>query len=319
MPRKSRVAIVEQAVAKAPRLRTDQPIMVGVSGGRDSVALLHALVGAGYKQIIVCHLDHGLRAESDADAWFVAELAQRYELPFEADRVDTQALADEHKLSLEAAARAARYEFFTQVARAHWCPRLVLAHHADDQVETLLLNLFRGSGRAGLSAMRPLSVREILGARMELHRPLLGVWREEIAAYAKAQRLQFHEDASNTDPRFTRNRLRHDMVPLLEESFGREIKRALWRTADILSAEEEFLGSHTPPVQTELAVAAVRALPLALQRRVLHAWLELNEVADLGYDDVENVRALLGDARPAKVNLSAGRHARRRAGKLFVE
>ena len=320
MPAKQRRAAVEKAVAHAPRLRADQPVLVGVSGGRDSVALLHAMVSAGLEKLVVCHLDHALRPDSEADAWFVAELAGQYGLPFEADRVDVKALAEERGLLLEAVGREARYQFFAQVARVHWIPRVVLAHHADDQVETLLLNLFRGSGRGGLAAMQPVSVREVHGARLELQRPLLGVWRDEVAAYATAQRLKFREDESNADRRFMRNRVRHDLLPVLEETFGRDVKRTLWRTAEVLAAEEEYLAAQTPAVSGEtLDAKAIKGLPVALQRRAVFAWLQRSGIADIAFDDVEAVRTLATELKPAKVNLAGKKHARRTTGKLRIE
>lgn len=320
MAEKRRRTPVEAAVAGAPRLRPGLPVLVGVSGGRDSAALLHAMIGAGLEQLVVCHLDHALRPDSEADAWFVAELAGQYGLPFEADRVDVAALAQDRGLSIEAAAREARFEFFAQVARAHWIPRVVLAHHADDQVETLLLNLFRGSGRTGLTAMQPVAVREVYGARLELHRPLLGVWRDEIAAYARKHRLKFHEDESNADPRFTRNRVRHELLPAIEKTFDRDVKRALWRTASVLAAEEDYLSTQTPRTSAEpLDVADLKALPVALRRRAILGWLRCNGIADVGFDDVEAVCALVAQLKPAKVNLAGGRHARRTAGKLRIE
>lgn len=320
MPRSSRQTVIEKAVAAASRLRRDQPMLIGVSGGRDSAVLLHALAQAGIDQLVICHLDHALRPDSETDAWFVAELAGEYALPFEADRVDVKALATERGLSLEAAAREARYEFFARVARTHWIPRVLLGHHADDQVETLLLNLFRGSGRGGLAGMQPVSVREAHGARLEVHRPLLGVWRDEITSYAKAHRLRFHEDESNADRRFMRNRVRHDLLPVLEQTFGRDVKRTLWRTAEVLATEEEFLAGKTPATSPgQLDAKVVKELPAALQRRVVFAWLQRCGVADIGFDDVEAVRALATRLKPAKVNLAGNRHARRTAGKLRIE
>jgi tRNA(Ile)-lysidine synthase len=311
---------VEKALMNAPRLRIDLPLLVGVSGGRDSVALLHALAEAGLERLVVCHLDHMLRPDSDEDAWFVSELAGKYGYPFEADRVNVKNIAEERGLSIEAAGREVRYEFFTQVARTHWIPRVLLAHHADDQVETLLLNLFRGSGRTGLAAMQPVSIREVRGARMEIHRPLLGVWRDEVSSYVNKHRLRFHEDKSNADPRFTRNRVRHEVLPFLEKSFDRDLKRVLWRTASVLAAEEEFLASKTPRVAASpLKTADLQALPAALQRRVVHAWLRSHEIADISFEDVESVRSLIPGPKPAKVNLAGKKHARRRAGEIFIE
>lgn len=311
---------IERAIAEHPRLRPDQPALIGVSGGRDSAVLLHALVKAGFRQLIVCHLDHSLRAESRDDARFVVEQAVEYGLAREAEQENVARLAKERKLSIEAAAREARYAFFSRVAWEHWCPRVILAHHADDQVETLLLNLLRGSGATGLGAMRPVSIREEHGGRLEVHRPLLSVWREEIIAYAEAHQVKFREDASNQDRKFARNRIRHDVLPFLSKSLDRDVRRALWRSAEIIGAEGDWLATQTPRVsEPELNVADVRALPLALRRRVIHAWLRSRDVADVSFDDVEAVEGLIDSTRRAKVNVAGGRHVRRRSGRLFVE
>lgn len=320
MPGKPRKAVIEQAVAKLPRLRPDQSVLVAVSGGRDSVTLLHAVVSAGYRHLIVCHLDHGLRKESGAEAEFVADLAAKLSLRCEVDRVDVRGLAVDRKLSIEAAAREARYDFFAQVAHAHWCPRVLLAHHADDQVETLLLNLGRGSGRGGLVAMQPLSVRETRGARLDIHRPLLGVWRNEIDDYVSAHGLKFVEDESNQDRQFTRNRIRHDLLPALQSALGRDVRASLLRTAEILGAEEAYLSSKTPRFGCgPIKVAEIEGLPLSLQRRAIHGWLDASGVRDVSFDDVENVVHLLHHSSPAKMNLPSARHVRRRSGEIFIE
>jgi tRNA(Ile)-lysidine synthase len=292
------------------------PLLIGVSGGRDSVALLHALATAGGRELVVCHLDHGLRTESAEDAAFVETLARTLRVECVIAREDVRARAKRTRRSLETAAREARYEFFARIATERAVPRLVLAHHADDQVETFLFNLLRGTGSGGLAGMRPISLR----GKLEIHRPLLGVWREEIDAYIAEHRLAFREDASNTDPRHTRNRLRHEVVPMLCAAFGQDVRRAIWRAAELCAAEHEFLTGLLVPSDTAAAldVSALRALPLAVQRRVLHAWLRANGVRDVGFDDVENVRALLDGPR-AKTNLAGARHARRRAGRLFLD
>jgi tRNA(Ile)-lysidine synthase len=294
--------------------------LIGVSGGRDSVVLLHQLHAAGFRDLIVCHLDHTLREESAEDARFVARLAKKLRYPCVLDRVDIAARAKRRKRSLETEAREARYEFFARVAREHDCPRLFLAHHADDQVETFLFNLFRGSAASGLAGMSDLTDRVVAGVRLQISRPMLPLWRVEIDAYIAEHRLKFREDDSNTDRRFTRNRLRHEIIPALEQTFGREIRHAVWRTAEILRAEDELLdgllGTASPPEQ--LSVSELQAAPLALQRRRLHAWLRSWGVPNIGFAEVEAVRALL-QGRTAKTNLPAGWHARRRAGKLFLE
>ncbi|HSI11025.1 MAG TPA: tRNA lysidine(34) synthetase TilS [Chthoniobacter sp.] len=296
----------------------EERCLVGVSGGRDSVALLHQLHAAGFRELIVCHLDHALRSESSAEARFVEKLAGQFQFEFMLQREDISALAKYRHKSIETTARDARYSFFAHVAREHDCPRLFLAHHADDQVETLLFNLFRGAGANGLAGMSPFTSRTVDGVPLQISRPLLGTWREEIDAYVGLHRLAFIEDASNSDRKFTRNRLRHEIIPLLEQAFGREIRRAMWRSAEILRAEDELLGDLLGPVTPELSVPALAIEPVAVQRRRLHAWLKSQSVPDVGFAEVEAVRALLG-SRTAKANLPGGWHARRRAKRLFLE
>jgi tRNA(Ile)-lysidine synthase len=298
----------------------EEPALIGVSGGRDSVALLHALAARG-QRLVVCHLDHALRAESREDAAFVQRLAERLGCEFVGRRENVAARAKRTKQSIETAAREARYAFFAKVARERGVRRLFLAHHADDQVETFLFNLLRGSGAAGLAGMRVVTTRVIRGVELEIVRPMLGVWREEIDRYVARHELEFREDASNDDPRHTRNRLRHEVLPLLAEHFGREVRQALWRSAEILREEDAFLATQpelAAAAQAELAVKELRALPLALQRRLLLAWLRGRGVADAGFAEVERVRGLL-DTKTAKVNLPGDVHARRRAGRIFIE
>src|SRR5437660_10052711 len=150
----------------SPRLSRDFPpearYLIGVSGGRDSVALLYWLVNLGYKKLIVCHLNHRLRGRSsDADARFVQKLAEKYQLKFELGAADVRTDAKKRKTSIETAAREERYLFFARAAKRHHCHTIFLAHHADDQVETFLINLFRGAGSAGLAAMQAVSMRRI--------------------------------------------------------------------------------------------------------------------------------------------------------------
>lgn len=296
-------------------------VLVGVSGGLDSAVLLHALFAAGYRRLVVAHLHHGLRGRAaTADAAFVRKLAAGLGLRLIEARVNVAALAQERKLSLETAAREARYEFFARAARQARCRTLVLAHHADDQAETFLFNLLRGSGSAGLAGMRPRSVREIDGVPLEILRPLLGVWRAELEEYARRNGVRHREDVSNASPDHTRNRLRHTILPFLSREFGRDVRPSLWRAAEISAAQQEWLAQALPPPCAELSVAALRALPEAGQRHAIHAWLGGHAVPQISFALVEKIRSLLpAGAANAKVNLPGARFARRRAGVLFIE
>jgi tRNA(Ile)-lysidine synthase len=327
----------------------DARYLIGVSGGRDSVALLQWLVSLGYQRLMVCHLNHRLRGRSsDADAQFVKRLVERYnqELPenalrlpgaqtgkrtasprtarrieFELGSENIRALAKKQKMSIETAAREARYAFFAKTARRRDCRTIFVAHHADDLVETFLINLFRGAGNAGLSAMREISTRRIDGVDLTIVRPFLCVWRKEIDDYVGEHRLRFREDATNKNLTPLRNRIRQRVIPYLERMLGRNIRQNIWRTAVIAADEEKWIESELrDSTHADLSVVKLRALPIALQRRALLKWLRGQNVSDVGFDAIERVRSLGDrDTRIAKVNLPGNRHARRRAGKIFIE
>ena len=298
--------------------------LIGVSGGRDSIALLNLLIDLGYKNLIICHLNHQLRgAASRGDARFVEKIARNLQLDCEIGSTDVGALAKQSKLSIETAARFARLAFFVEVARRRRCPRIFLAHHADDLVETALLNLFRGAGPGGMAAMRKISIHRIGKTQLTILRPLLGIWRSEINSYISHHHLEYREDATNAVLRSSRNKIRHRILPDIEKQFGRGVRKTIWRAAQIWSEEEAVLDSL---VSTEmifarhLAVAALQKMPVALQRRTILRWLRAGKIADINFDVVENVRSLIEPgAKTAKVNLPRARHVRRRGGKIFIE
>lgn len=230
-------------------------VVVAVSGGADSSALLHLLhhqSAAWGLSLHVAHLDHNLRPDSGADAQFVAQLTTRFGLPFHHHRLPANALVDSPE-GIEAAGRRARYQFLTQVALAvtplAQVPMIALAHHADDQAETLLLHLVRGSGLRGLGGMQWVSAR-LVGdlwpeappdqrlKSLQLVRPLLGVQRADLLRYLRTQGLTWREDSSNADQGFVRNRLRHTVLPALA-TINPNIGATLVRTAQILQAEAE--------------------------------------------------------------------------------
>ena len=321
----------------AERFEFRKKALVGVSGGIDSVVLLDLLRRAGFRHLVVCHLDHSMRGPySAADAAFVRRLAIGADLPFEVGKADVVGLAEAESLSIETAARVARHSFFATAAKRHRCRRVFLAHHADDQVETVLHQVCRGSGLRGLSGMRECTSIEVKlgGDRMvslQMLRPLLGIWREEIANHAATHRLKFRDDASNEDREIsTRNRWRHDLLPTIRETLGRDPGPAVARLAEIARAEDEAVESHLDGLWPELVsgeggdrlrLAGLRSLPVAWQRRLLRRWLEAASVPGIGFELVERVRAILPSrgAAAAKVNLPGGGWVRRRAGQLFLE
>lgn len=310
---------VQAALAGLPGGR----LIVGVSGGRDSMALLHALAQLGRHRLVVAHLDHRLRGRaSTADAAFVRRHAALLGLPVFVGRADTRTYSLDRGISLELAARELRHTFFFAAAKHHRCPRVVLAHHADDQIETILHNFLRGSGPAGLAGMRFATILENGRRRLTLFRPLLEIRSAGLAAFADEHRIRFREDASNRDPSHTRNRLRHDLLPAVERAVGPAFADAILRNARIFAAEDDLLcrTTETFPIASDLSVHDLRVLDPAIRRRVVRRWLIAHEVSEPGLAEVDRVLSLIEPgAAVAKVNLPGDLHARRSAGRLFVQ
>jgi len=307
-------APLEAALAILEKSKT---FLVGVSGGRDSMALLDALVRAGFHRLTVCHLDHGLRgADSAGDARFVRAFAKKHTLGFESARADTKAFASAASQSIEHAARDLRRAFFAECARKHRCKRILLAHHADDQIETCLHNFLRGSGAAGLAGMRAVTRTPTL----EIIRPFLNVTRAEINEHIELHRVAFREDASNSQLAHTRNRIRQKLIPAIEKNFGTAFRPAILRAAGIFRAEDDWIEASLPRLSQDLNCQDLRKLPPALRARTVLRWLRSHRIPDAGFAETQRVLTLLDPATgPAKINLPGNHHARRREGKIFLE
>lgn len=298
--------------------------LVGVSGGADSVALLHMLVQGGLRKLVVCHLDHRLRGRaSTGDARFVQRLANSLGLPVELERVEVARLARQRGDSLETAARWARHEWFAACAKKYRCPRVILAHHADDQAETVLWNLLRGSH--GLKGMRPLQpITTTSGMSLELHRPLLELRRADLQAWLRTRNLRWREDASNREPTTVRNRLRLEALPLLSAIAGRDASAMLARAASAADELQKILDwaidqAHVLDPQGRLHLPALRLLPPPLQQAALARFLHDQGVSEIDRALLERAIILLDSTGPPAINLPGGSRLRRREARLFVE
>jgi tRNA(Ile)-lysidine synthase len=296
----------ESPAAGAGLVDPSAPLVVAVSGGPDSLALLHLLAQAGLHPagyIVAAHLDHGLRLGSAADAAWVQETAARWGVACHTRRVDVAALSLREKLSVEEAARRARYHFLAEVAGQEGAPVIITAHTADDQAETVLMHLLRGSGLSGLRGMLPAA--PVPGApHLTLLRPLLTTTRAEILDHCAAQGLRPLEDESNADPAFFRNRVRHELLPLLA-GYSPAIKERLQSLAAISAADYELLSYLAAQARAGLEVGAGAgwtaldrpkwlALPLSLRRATLRLALEplLPPAGELGFRALEQARAV---------------------------
>jgi len=271
--------IIRKAIERHGLIPDGARVVVGVSGGADSVALLRAF------QILeipctVAHMNHQLRGvESDADEQFVRELAEELKLPVVVKSVAVREWAEGSELSVEMAARQARHDFFAEFENAV----IALAHHADDQVETFILKLARGAGTEGLGGM-PFAQK--IGP-LRLIRPMLDISRAEILPWMEENNFAWREDVSNSDESFLRNRVRHTILPVLENELNPNIRETILRTMDILREENEFLKLETGNWKLETGT------PLAVKRRLLRKWLFESGAAEVTFDAVEKILALM--------------------------
>jgi tRNA(Ile)-lysidine synthase len=304
-----------------------ETVVVGVSGGPDSLCLLHLLCrlrGEYDLGLHVAHLHHGLRgADADTDAAFVAALAADWNLACTVEKEDVAALADEHGLAVEEAARRARYAFLGRVAAAIGARAIAVGHNSDDQAETVLMHWLRGSGTAGLRGMLPLtrfSEYRLLGladvapelAGLKLIRPLLETPRTEIEAYCLKQHLEPRFDRSNLDTTYFRNWLRHEVLPLLAQH-NPNVRDVIRRSAQVLADDHDLLRSlledtwprvtlHESDEQVVFDLTAWRNLPTSLQRSTLREAIHRlrRSLRNINFIHVENALLVARDGTTGK-------------------
>lgn len=296
-------------------IRPHDKVLVAVSGGPDSVALLHILNHLKERLKIslhAAHLNHMLRGEeSRADAQFVRELCRQWEIPCTDAAIDVPRYQKEQGLSCEAAAREVRYRFLLETASQCQAQRIALGHHADDQAETILLNLLRGAGSRGLSGISP--VRDGIYIR-----PLLEVRRGDIEKYCRENHLSYRIDSTNRKAIYQRNKIRMHLIPWLEKEYNPEIVLALGRLANLLREEDRLLEKQANDALKLLTVFDEQDiilkqelfinLPLALQRRVIRrAWEKLvGSKRNLSFEHVEAIINMANQRSPNTVELPEG-------------
>ena len=292
------------SLAASKSLTPNPSIIVGVSGGADSLSLLHCLHRiVSPSALVVAHLNHGLRAQADEDAKFVTQIAKKWGILCEAKKVDVAQLADGQGWGIEEAGRHARYAFFAEVAQQHDAVAVVVAHNADDQAETILMHLLRGSGLAGLRGMS--LVGDVPGNEaVMLLRPFLNISRKDIETYCQMHNLDPREDESNQQTIYLRNQIRHELLPKLE-NFNPQIKKHLQQLGEVVAADYEVLLSAFAVVWQAVQVAAgdgwlqlsrnqFQSLPVSQQRMALRAGiLQIRPLqTEISFQVIEQARML---------------------------
>jgi tRNA(Ile)-lysidine synthase len=331
----------EDSIRVRELLRRGQSVLIAVSGGLDSVVLLHLLRALAPKyrwRLTVGHFNHQLRGRSsDADEKLVRETAKRLGLRCVVDRRPVKRLAQERKESIEMAARSLRHEFLARSARKLKCKVVVFAHHADDQVELFFLRLFRGAGGVGLGGMKWSSCSPA-DESIQLVRPLLDVSKIELAEWAEAHNVSFREDASNATADFLRNRIRHKLLPLLRRDFQPALDEVIPRVMKIITAEAEFAIKAAEAWRQESVQSSAfkrsgprqrgtpnkrsglptpfDELPVAVQRRVLQLQFFSNAVTPPDFELIERLRSEADKQVTIAPDVTATRDA---AGRLRIE
>jgi tRNA(Ile)-lysidine synthase len=310
-------------------------LVVAVSGGADSVCLLHILAQRRKElgvELHVAHLDHQLRgAESDSDASYVSALARRLNVPATIERRDVAAYRDQKGVSLEEAAREVRYSFLAEVAEEVSASKVVVGHTRDDHIETIVMHLLRGAGTAGLCGLQPRSVLPYGGnnGQLEVVRPLLALSRQETLDYCQRYNLVPRNDSSNVSPSFLRNRVRLELLPVLR-SYNPGIDKALLRLADIAGDDISFIEKQASLLWEKLAsreddiiylnMSQMIALPRAMQRQIFRRAVKQlrGNLKDVEADHIEAMMDFLSKPAGKKLYLTDGLMLSTEYGRLVL-
>ncbi|NBB95151.1 MAG: tRNA lysidine(34) synthetase TilS [Planctomycetes bacterium] len=329
---------VARTIDEACLIRPGQHVLVACSGGADSVALLTALTRLAEDPrrryvLTVAHLNHGLREAAEDDAAFVADLAREHELEIVQASRDVSSLAEQLGEGIEHAAREARYDFLAATARDCGAEAVAMAHHADDNVETALFRMLRGSALRGLAGMplrRGLRASDG-GAAVEIIRPLLHCRQDTILEFLRAGSIHWREDETNEDPAYKRNFIRHELLPTIRWHVNQRVDEAVLRLSEIARQAETYIAGQADTLLRKATVdIAADALTLSAMKlaaaapivrtTALRLALERLEIPqrDLATEHLHQLDALLTSGDGATVNLPGDLQARRQGTQLVI-
>lgn len=318
---------IKEAIEKYHLLERGETVVVAVSGGSDSIALLNvlAMLSEEYKlNLVVAHINHGLRENAAREDKFVRRIAAEMGVVFECKSVDIRSLKKVTGKCIEEISREVRYDFLNDVAKKHGAQKIALGHNNNDQTETVLMNFLRGSGPTGLKGMLP--------ARDSVYiRPLLCVTRNEIISFLEFHGLPFVTDESNTNPAYLRNRIRHSLIPELKARYNPRLEESMKSMAEIMRAEDDYMKSVTSKVLSEWGTAAHGEISIsipnlvkyhqAIQRRIMKHVLEglTKNSQGIGQTHVKAALNLVYSDHPgAYVNLPCNIEVRREYNVLII-
>lgn len=278
----------ERTIRKYGMLSEGEMILIGVSGGSDSVLLLYLLNHLKEKyhlSLHIAHLNHGFRKEAGKEAKFVKNMAKGFGIPVTSKMIDVPFYAKKKRLSKQEAAREVRYSFLKNVANKIGADKIALGHTADDQAETFLMRMIRGAGSKGMGGMSPCYKFAVPSSQFAIIRPLIEIGRKEIINYLKKERIPFIEDPSNISSIYLRNRIRNELIPYIEKRYNPQIKKIFVHSAQILREEDSFLEDYSKRIlpefvtlrekgKTEISLNPFLNLEKTIQRRLIRIAIE---------------------------------------------
>ncbi len=296
------------------RLSNYQRVVIAFSGGIDSVCLVD-LFRKLENRLIIAHFNHGIRENAQRDESFAKEFSEKLGLEFVSGRADVPLFAKENRLSLEEAARKKRNEFLFQIARDKGAKLIAVGHHADDQVETMLMHLLRGSGLTGLAGMKEITVIPEFDNEIKIIRPLLSFKRSEIEEYCAINNLEFVVDETNASDLYERNQIRHEIIPYLNERYP-GLNQRLLNLTSILQYEDEIIQDLTTSVWDQICLekhsqfirinkTELAKLPLGIQRRMIRqiVFSLKPEIRDLSFKNIEDVLNFMTSEKNGEIDL----------------
>lgn len=299
------------------KLTNTQTVVIAFSGGMDSVCLLNLFSNLEYP-IIIAHFNHGIRENTDRDEQFARLYAQQLGHDLVSEKANVLEYAKENRLSVEEAARKKRYDFLFRTARNYGAQFIAVGHHADDQVETMFMHLMRGSGLSGMAGMREIALIPEFDLKIKIIRPLLSFWRYEIEEYCAKNNLDYVVDETNFSNIYERNRIRHEILPFLNERYN-GINQRLLNLANVLRSEDELIQESLSKIWESvclqqhsrfirLNLAELKNQPLGMQRRIIRfvAFSLRPDLRDLSFKNIENLLNFMNKNKTGEIDLQDG-------------
>jgi tRNA(Ile)-lysidine synthase len=296
------------------KLTNSQPVVIAFSGGMDSVCLLK-LFTILENPLIIAHFNHGIRKNADRDEQFARMWARKMGYDFVSEKADVVEFAKKNHLSLEEAARIRRYDFLYRVAKENRVPYIAVGHHADDQIETIFMHLMRGSGLSGLAGMKEIAVIPEFDSEIKILRPLLSFWRYEIEEYCTKNNLDYVVDETNFSNLYERNRIRHEILPFLNERYS-GLNQRLLNMVNVLQGEDELIQELLSQIWDSICLQQdsrfirlnlpeLKKQTLGLQRRIIRfvAFLLRPDLRDLSFKNIENLLNFMDKNKTGEIDL----------------